>query len=304
MGDRVSFFVIAGANTDEIYSGYRLLTGPTPLMPKAAYGYIQCKQRYITQDEMLAVAKGYRDRHLPADVLVLDWFYYTKMGQMDFVPERWPDPAAMNRQLHDMGFQTMISVWPRFEKSSRYFDFINQKGWFLHTADGTPVDGLPYDRAGSDIDTSNPEAARWYWDILRDNIISKGFDSIWADETEPDLPPNGSYFHVGPGTQYYNIYPLVHTAAIYDGFRRDVKQKARADSFARRLPGRATQRSNVLVVRYLSHVGYAETPDPHWPRLHSLGHGLLDAGHWRLAIFARGASSGPSAPSRPFRRSR
>ncbi len=60
------------------------------------------------------MAKGYRERHLPADMLVVDWFYYTKMGQMDFVPEKWPDPAAMNRQLHDMGFQTMISVWPRF----------------------------------------------------------------------------------------------------------------------------------------------------------------------------------------------
>ena len=54
------------------------------------------------------------------------------------------------------------------------------------------LNGLPYDRAGSDIDTTNPEAARWYWDIIRDNIISKGFDSLWADETEPDLPPNGS----------------------------------------------------------------------------------------------------------------
>ena len=225
IGDRVSFFVITGTNTDEIYSGYRLLTGPTPLMPKAAYGYIQCKQRYITEDELLAVAKGYRDRGLPADILVVDWFYYTKMGQMDFVPERWPDPAAMNRQLHDMGFQTMISVWPRFEKSSRYYDFLAQKGWFLRTADGTPLNGLPYDRAGSDIDTTNPEAARWYWDIIRDNIISKGFDSIWADETEPDLPPNGGYFHVGPGTRYFNIYPLLHTAAIYDGFRRDVKEK-------------------------------------------------------------------------------
>ena len=127
VGDRVSFFVIAGANTDEIYSGYRLLTGATPLLPKAAYGYIQCKQRYSTQDEVLAVAKGYRERHLPADVMVVDWFYYTKMGQMDFVPEQWPDPAAMNRQLHDMGFQTMISVWPRFTKGSRYYDFLAEE---------------------------------------------------------------------------------------------------------------------------------------------------------------------------------
>jgi alpha-D-xyloside xylohydrolase len=226
VGDRVSFFVIAGANSDEIYSGYRLLTGATPLMPKAAYGYIQCKQRYSTQAEVLAVAKGYRERHLPADILVVDWFYYTRMGQMDFDPKDWPDPTAMNRQLHDMGFQTMISVWPRFTKGSRYYDFLRKKGWFEHLADGTPVDGLPYDRAGSDIDTTNPEAARWFWDVIRDNILSKGFDSIWADETEPDLPPNGAYFHVGPGTRYFNIYPLLHTAAIYDGFRRDISHRA------------------------------------------------------------------------------
>ena len=226
VGDRVSFFVIAGNTIDEIYSGYRLLTGPTPLLPKAAYGYIQCKQRYSSQDEVLAVAKGYRDRHLPADVIVVDWFYYSKMGQMDFVPDKWPDPAAMNRQLHDMGFQTMISVWPRFTKGSRYYDFLLNKGWFEHLANGTPTDGLPYDRAGSDIDTTNPEAARWYWDTIRDNIVSKGFDAIWADETEPDLPPNGSYFSVGPGTRYFNIYPLVHTGALYDGFRRDVKNRA------------------------------------------------------------------------------
>jgi alpha-D-xyloside xylohydrolase len=226
VGNRVSFFVIAGNNFDEIYSGYRLLTGTTPMLPKAAYGFVQCKQRYITQEEMLNVAKGYRERHLPLDVLVLDWFYYSKMGQFDFVPDRFPDPSAMNKQLHDMGIQTMISVWPRFERGSRFYDFLLKKGWFEHLADGTPTNGLPYDRAGSDIDTSNPAAARWYWDTIRDNIMSKGFDSLWLDETEPDLPPNGSYFYAGPGTRYFNIYPLVHTAAVYDGFRRDVKHRA------------------------------------------------------------------------------
>src|SRR6202012_3659242 len=90
----------------------------------------------------------------------------------------------------------------------------------------TPIDGLPYDRAGSDIDTTNPDAAQWYWETIRDNILSKGFDALWADETEPDLPPNGNYFHVGPGTEYFNVYPLFHTEAFYDGFRRDLKSRA------------------------------------------------------------------------------
>jgi alpha-D-xyloside xylohydrolase len=232
VGNRVSYFVIAGATTDEIYSGYRLLTGETPLLPKAAYGYIQCKQRYTSQDEVLRVARGYRDRGLPADIMVVDWFYYTKMGQMDFAPDEWPDPAAMNRQLHDMGFETMISVWPRFTKDSRYYDFLLKKGWFTHLADGTPIDGLPYDRAGSDIDTTNPEAGRWFWETIRDNILSKGFDSLWADQTEPDLPPNGAYFHVGPGTRFFDIYPLLHTQALYEGFRRDLGDR-RALTLAR-----------------------------------------------------------------------
>jgi alpha-D-xyloside xylohydrolase len=221
VGNRVSYFVIAGATADEIYAGYKLLTGPTHMLPKAAYGYIQCKQRYESQDELLSVAKGYRDRKLPADVLVVDWFYYTKMGQMDMNPKFWPDPKAMNKQLHDMGFETMISVWPRFVPEDRYYAELLKNGWLIHTADGKPIDGLPYDLAGSDIDTTNPDAAKWYWKTIHENIIGLGFDSLWADETEPDLPPNGAYYKIGPGTEYFNVYPLFHTAALYDGFRKD-----------------------------------------------------------------------------------
>ena len=225
VGDRVSFFVIAGSTADEIFAGYKQLTGPTHLLPKAAYGYIQCKQRYASQKEILDVAQGYRDRHLPADVMVVDWFYYTKMGQFDFDPKFWPDPAAMNKKLHEMGFETMISVWPRFVPADRYYDELLKKGWLISYADGKPINGLPYDRAGSDIDTTNPEAADWYWKTIRDNIVSQGFDSLWADETEPDLPPNGAYFHVGPGTQFFNVYPYFHTKALFDGLRKGVPDK-------------------------------------------------------------------------------
>jgi alpha-D-xyloside xylohydrolase len=226
VGQRVSFFVIAGKSYDEIYSGYRKLTGDVPMLPKSAYGYIQCKQRYTSQAELMAVARGYRERHYPIDDLVIDWFHYTKMGQMDMDPAKWPDPVAMNKELHGMGFHTMISVWPRFIPEDRYYATLAKNDWFEKLADGTPTNGLPYDRAGSDIDTTNPDAAKWYWDVIRKNYVAKGFDAFWADETEPDLPPNGSYFHIGPGTEFFNAYPLFHTAAFYNGMRADMQERA------------------------------------------------------------------------------
>ncbi len=225
VGNRVSFFLIAGPDADAIYAGYRRLTGATPLLPKGAYGFIQCKNRYRTQKEMTAVARGYRRRNLPADYIVLDWFYWTKMGQLDFDPKHWPDPEAMNRELHAMGFQSMISVWPRFAPGSRFYEMLRRRNWFEHLADGTPTDGLPYDRAGSDIDSTNPKAAEWYWRAIRDNILSRAFDALWLDETEPDLPPNHSYFSLGPGSRFYNIYPFFHTGAVYHGHRRDVADR-------------------------------------------------------------------------------
>jgi alpha-D-xyloside xylohydrolase len=225
VGQRVSFFVIAG-DYDSIYRGYRLLTGDVPMLPKNAYGYLQSKQRYQTQAELMSVAKGYRDRKLPIDDLVIDWFTYTKMGQMDMDPEAWPDPAGMLKQLHAMNYHVMISVWPRFTPGSRYYDMLQKNGWFEHLADGKPSTGLPYDKAGSDIDTTNPDAAKWYWSVVKENYVDKGFDSFWADETEPDIPPNGSYFKIGPGTQFFNAYPLFHTAAFYNGMRADMQQRA------------------------------------------------------------------------------
>jgi alpha-D-xyloside xylohydrolase len=226
VGQRVSFFVIAGKTYDEIYEGFRALTGDVAMLPKSAYGYIQCKQRYSSEAELMGVAKGYRERHLPIDDLVIDWFTYTKMGQMDMDPVAWPDPVEMLKELHAMNYHVMISVWPRFVEGSRYYPMLLKNGWFEHLADGTPTNGEPYDHAGSDIDTTNPEAAKWYWDVVKENYEDKGFDAFWADETEPDLSPNDSYFHVGPGTEYFNTYPLFHTAAFYNGMRKDMKERA------------------------------------------------------------------------------
>ena len=234
VGNRLSYFVIAGNNTDEVYEGYRQLTGITHMLPKAAYGYIQSKAIYPTQDQLLAVAKGYRDRNLPLDVLVVDFLNMTRQGELDLDPARWPDAAAMNKELHSMGIKTLLSVWPHFAPGTQFYNMLLQKGWLIHKADGTPDFGGFTDAIGPNIDTTNPAAAKWWWDQIRDRYVDKyGFDYIWLDETEPDIDPAKDFFYVGSGDRYYNVYPLFHTASVYDGFRRDYGDSRRVMILAR-----------------------------------------------------------------------
>lgn len=234
VGDRVSYFVIAGSTSDEIYEGYRLLTGITHMLPRATYGYIQSKAIYPTQKQVLDVAKEYRLKNLPLDVMVVDFLNMTKQGEMDLDPKRWPDPAAMNRELHDMGVGTLLSVWPHYSPGTQFYDMLLQKGWLIHTPDGKPDSDGFKDVIGPNIDTTNPEAAKWFWEKIRGRYVKPyGFDYIWLDETEPDVDPAKDVFFVGSGTRFYNIYPLFHTASVYDGFRQDFGDSRRVMILAR-----------------------------------------------------------------------
>lgn len=234
VGDRVSFFVIAGHTSDEIYKGYRLLTGVTHMLPRAVYGYIQSKAIYATQQQILDVAKGYRERNLPLDVIVVDFLNMTRQGELDLDPKRWPDPAAMNRQLHAMDVRTLLSVWPHFAPGTQFYEMLQSKGWLIHTPDGKPDSGHFRDTIGPNIDTTNPEAAKWFWEKIRDRYVKPyGFDYLWLDETEPDIDPAKDRFSIGSGTRFYNVYPLFHTASVYEGFRRDFGDSRRVMILAR-----------------------------------------------------------------------
>ena len=223
VGERVSFFVITGATADDLYAGYRRLTGTTPLPPKSAFGLIQSKARYESQAELTGIAEEYRKRGYPLDIIVLDWFYWTRMGELDIDHRYFPDPKGMNDTLHALGMHSIISVWPRFERESRYYDLLAARGWLLKDKDGKVVDGLAVraDRAGALIDSTNPDARNWYWQHISANILSQGFDYTWLDETEPDLVPDGYFYSIGSGDRYHNVFPLLHTSAIAEGSAKD-----------------------------------------------------------------------------------
>ena len=98
---------------------YSAVTGRTPMLPEWAAGFWQCKLRYRTQDELLAVAREYKRRGLPISAIVCDFFHWTHLGDWKFDPKEWPDPAAMVRELEELGIKLVVCVWPSVSPAER-----------------------------------------------------------------------------------------------------------------------------------------------------------------------------------------
>ena len=219
VADALSFFLICGETTDALYSGYRTLCGVTPMPPIAGLGFIQSKQRYTSQQELLDAARTYHEKGYPCDIFVVDWYHWKTLGDMSFDERYWPDVQAMNDTLHRMGYASMISCWPRFMKESAYYDELEAHHWFMHDAAGNTVYGSETDRRGALIDTTGPECGAWYMETIARNYGSKGFSYWWTDENEPDISPHESYLHAGTGARVHNLYPLTHSKCIWEGHR-------------------------------------------------------------------------------------
>jgi glycosyl hydrolase family 31 len=243
------------------------------------------KQRYASQDELLWVAKGHRERHRPADVLVLDWFHYTKMGEMDMDPAKWPDPTAMNRTLHETGFRSMVGVWPRYAPGSRYYDFPLKKGSVEKLADGTPTNGLPYDRAGSDIDTTNPEAARWYRDRIRENYVSDGSTHSGPMRRNPIFPRTAVTIILAPERASSMSIPgcIQRLSMTVPPGSED----SCIDPVARCVSRSAAERDYLLVVRHRCHLGHLSASDTHGPECYGFRNRLLGQRRRLLAVPTR-----------------
>lgn len=219
-GDLVSFFFITGEKNDDIYCGYRRLCGSAPLPPRRGLGFIQCKQRYASQKELLEVASQYRDKGYPCDIFVVDWFHWKVLGDLSLDTAFWPDSAEMNRELEALGYETMISCWPRFMKGSSNYDFLEKQGWFMKDTQGNTVYGTMQDQRGALIDTTNPECGKWYFETIKRNYCNLGYKYYWTDENEPDISPHEFFLYAGSGICIHNIYPLTHTRCIYEGHRK------------------------------------------------------------------------------------
>ena len=221
---QMDYWVTVGS-PKEIMENYTALVGRAPEFPENALGLWQCKLRYRTQEELLSVAREYHERGIPLDVIVIDFFHWTRQGEWKFDPVYWPDPAAMMRELRSLGVRCMISVWPTVDKKSENFEEMREKGLLIRPERGSQC----FDFLGDSYiyDATNPAARSYIWEKCKHNYFESGIDMFWLDEAEPEYTvydfDNFRYW-LGTDLQVGNIYPVMHARAFWEG-QREAGQK-------------------------------------------------------------------------------
>ncbi|MDR3338062.1 MAG: glycoside hydrolase family 31 protein [Treponema sp.] len=215
----LDYWVTAGDSPSEIEEAYAGATGTVPMMPDYAMGFWQCKLRYQTQEELLEIARGYKQRGLPLSVIVADFFHWPLQGEWKFDPTYWPNPDAMIKELKEMGIELMVSIWPTVDRRSENFQEMIQKGLLIRTERGFRI-GMDFQGNTIHYDATNPEARDYVWAKAKQNYYDKGVKIFWLDEAEPEYSvydfDNYRYF-LGPNVRIGNIYPVMYAKTFFDG---------------------------------------------------------------------------------------
>ncbi len=208
-------YLFVGPDLRDVLDRYTLLTGRPHVPPTWSFGLWMSRMSYREQNEIEGIAQRLRDERIPTDVIHVDtdWFATEWVNDLEFSPERFPDPRAMLERLRAQGLRLTLWQIPYISVNSRFFDVFERNGWFARRADGSPrlIDGF-FGPAGV-IDFTNPDAAAWYVDQL-EPLFDMGVAAIKTDFGEG--APVDALYYAGDGLDVHNLYPLVYNKAVFD----------------------------------------------------------------------------------------
>lgn len=219
----LDYWFVAGDTPAEIEEAYAKVTGTVPMMPEYGLGFWQCKLRYQTQEELLQIAREYKRRELPIDLIVIDFFHWYKQGEWKFDPVYWPDPDSMISELKEMGIELMVSIWPTVDRESENYNEMLEKGYLIRTERGFRV-GLNFQGATIHYDATNPKARKYVWEKVKNNYYKKGIKVFWLDEAEPEYTVydfDNYRYYLGTDLEIGNIYPVDYARTFYEGMKSE-----------------------------------------------------------------------------------
>ena len=216
---QIDYLVFTGETPKDILYRYSMLTGFAPQMPEWVFGFWQSKLRYESQAEVLEVVRKYRENDLPLDAIVIDYFHWTQMGDWQFDPTYWPDPAGMCRELAELNVQPVVSVWPAINPDSKNYQVMSDAGMLVATKDGQEC---LLDFAGKQtyIDPTNPRTRDFQWEQVKKSYYDCGIKAYWLDATEPEIDPlqfDNLIYYIGDGEHVSLLYPYYNQKTFHDG---------------------------------------------------------------------------------------
>ncbi|KAJ5419462.1 31 glucosidase [Penicillium crustosum] len=215
----LDFWIVTGPTLREILHRYVDVTGHSPMMPEYGLGFWQCKLRYKNQEELLTVAREYKKRQIPLDVIVADYFHWSTQGDWAWDRTAWPDPKAMVDELAKMNVKLLVSVWPTVDKRSEAYNEMLERGLLVRVDRGIHT---TRDFMGQNLqaDFTNPATRKYVWDKIKKNYHDIGVKCFWLDEAEPEYNAyafENYRYYLGPVMSVGNLYPRCYTQAFYEG---------------------------------------------------------------------------------------
>ena len=219
---QLDYWITAGDSPAEIERAYAAATGKAPMMPEHGLSFWQCKLRYFNQEQVLAVAREYKKRNIPLDVLVIDFYHWFRCGDWKFDAEYFPDPMAMVRELHDIGIEPMVSFWPVVDERSENYHEMKQLGLLVKNVAGIVDVQKTFNGDNVFMDPTNPRTREYVWNKVKENYASLGIRAFWLDEAEPSFQTydfEQYRYHAGTVAEIGNIYPREYARLFYEGLR-------------------------------------------------------------------------------------
>lgn len=231
-GGQMNYYFIYGEDIKEVVENYTYITGRISLPPIWALGNQQSRYSYTPQKKVLEVAKTFRKKDIPCDVIYLDIDYMEGYRVFTWNKETFANYKEMLKELKDMGFKVVTIVDPGVKRDYDYSVYREgiENDYFVKDRYGIPFIGKVWPGEALFPDFLR-EDVRYWWGEKHSEFIKEGIDGIWNDMNEPAVfeTPNKSMpednIHELNGekilhSEAHNVYATYMAKATKEGLLR------------------------------------------------------------------------------------
>ncbi len=181
----MNYYFITGKSVADIIQGYTHLTGRMELPPQWSIGYQQCRYSYYPDNEVTTLARTFREKDIPADVIVMDIHYMEKYKIFTWDNRNFSNPKAMIDEIKAMGFHVVIMCDPgiKIEEGYEAYDDGIKKDVFIKYQDGENYAGQVWPGWCHFPDFTNPKTRAW-WATKFHDYVNLGVEGFWNDMNE------------------------------------------------------------------------------------------------------------------------